>query len=736
MDRTPKRRINARQGPQFPPILDPTANPTTTPPPTDPPPTSDPGTTGPTSAPTSVPPTSIDTTIPPTSQPPTSEPTSIPTSRETTHDPPTSQPTDPNQNQTSRTRTTHPITPVPSETNALNVNATSVGDSSMTSLNFTTIVTSVNGQLTTFTSPLPTSLAAPPSTSSNGRTSLIAGVTGALIGLLIIILTAVFFWRRHKLSQNAVKREKEQEKRKEVRGLLDGEEFDDDDNIWGYGVGNGNGTMGTTRTETMRRDVGSVYPSMRGGVQGQGQGLYSQQGRTHGSSVSIGSNSFHQHQQYSTSQTHLGNGHPVPPLPPAVPVTGSTTTLPQRTASPSPSFLKSRVSGSGSVFQEHVWPPPNDVLSDPIQKRSSAVDLGGIVDGVMGRREGESAARGVMGGGLTAGGAGLGVMGVTGSGTGAGGAREGGHYDDSSYHHSSYPSLSFMGGVVPYSRPDTANSMYDDPFRSVGMVGSARGGSSASGGATSANVSANGNGTGADNGHGAGAAGGDEKVRTRPMSTSVFYPGGSPTVAWQGFEVGQGESSTSASGVGRAGGVPPGASPPVVPGLSGSGYEFGEMSRVTSPPAGSSISHSSQPSASPVLIPSMTPIPYSSSTGSASSSSALPPSLSWPPASSSSAPSSSLSPPLSSTSTPPLSSISTPPLSATSTPHSMTSSSSSPPPSSSPSPPLAPGQASTARRAQPTPPVPVGYNLPSGSVKSQPRKSSPLVRGLEDEVGR
>ncbi|KAF9526179.1 hypothetical protein CPB83DRAFT_494902 [Crepidotus variabilis] len=57
----------------------------------------------------------------------------------------------------------------------------------------------------------------------------------------------------------------------------------------------------------------------------------------------------------------------------------------RRPSSPTPSLLKSRVSDTGSIFREEVWPPPEaPTFVDPIEANSSQVDLSGIVDEVMG----------------------------------------------------------------------------------------------------------------------------------------------------------------------------------------------------------------------------------------------------------------------------------------------------------------------------------------------------------------
>lgn len=48
-----------------------------------------------------------------------------------------------------------------------------------------------------------------------------------------------------------------------------------------------------------------------------------------------------------------------------------------------PRLLRPRTSGSGSLFEEQVWPPPRERLRDPLMSASS-VDLTSIVDEVMG----------------------------------------------------------------------------------------------------------------------------------------------------------------------------------------------------------------------------------------------------------------------------------------------------------------------------------------------------------------
>ncbi|KAH8980606.1 hypothetical protein EDB86DRAFT_3087802 [Lactarius hatsudake] len=62
--------------------------------------------------------------------------------------------------------------------------------------------------------------------------------------------------------------------------------------------------------------------------------------------------------------------------------------IPHVPSSP-PRLFRPRASESGSIFQESVWPPPSAAsqLTDPLTSPSHAVDLGSIVNEVMGRPE-------------------------------------------------------------------------------------------------------------------------------------------------------------------------------------------------------------------------------------------------------------------------------------------------------------------------------------------------------------
>ncbi|KDR78021.1 hypothetical protein GALMADRAFT_138179 [Galerina marginata CBS 339.88] len=92
--------------------------------------------------------------------------------------------------------------------------------------NITIIVTTIGSQATTFTSHLPTSLVgSQPGTPTSARTAIIAGATSAFLVLLCLTLGAIFAYRKHKLRHTL----STFGKKKEGKGLLDGEDFDDED---------------------------------------------------------------------------------------------------------------------------------------------------------------------------------------------------------------------------------------------------------------------------------------------------------------------------------------------------------------------------------------------------------------------------------------------------------------------------------------------------------------------------
>lgn len=85
----------------------------------------------------------------------------------------------------------------------------------------------------------------------------------------------------------------------------------------------------------------------------------------------------------SMSSNSQLSGRPISPA-----LTGYSNTMAQvapLVATSSPHLLV-RASESGSIFREAVWPPPGEPsrLVDPLLSASSQVDLGGIIDDVMG----------------------------------------------------------------------------------------------------------------------------------------------------------------------------------------------------------------------------------------------------------------------------------------------------------------------------------------------------------------
>ncbi|KAF4623597.1 hypothetical protein D9613_002369 [Agrocybe pediades] len=178
------------------------------------------------------------------------------------------------------------------------------GTSASPTENITTIVSTVDGRVTTFTSHLPTTLAeSKPSLSGSKRSGIIAGATAGFVAFILLLLAAIFAYRKHKLSRELAM----SEKKREAKGLLDGEEFDDaDDDI----------TRSTHGPATHTKEWGS----------------------------------WKDFKQPST----VGREN----------------------------MLRARVSESGSIFREEVWPPPG--LVDPIKDRNSKVDLSNIVADVMG----------------------------------------------------------------------------------------------------------------------------------------------------------------------------------------------------------------------------------------------------------------------------------------------------------------------------------------------------------------
>ncbi|KAJ7924973.1 hypothetical protein B0H13DRAFT_2654614 [Mycena leptocephala] len=114
--------------------------------------------------------------------------------------------------------------------------------SSNSTASFTTFTTEINGQLTTaraillVTSALPTSLATAGSADRIAqRTAVIAGATAAGVGLILLLLGALFVYKRHKSRKRefseAIGRVRREAHGAGGVGLLDDEGFEDDDGV-------------------------------------------------------------------------------------------------------------------------------------------------------------------------------------------------------------------------------------------------------------------------------------------------------------------------------------------------------------------------------------------------------------------------------------------------------------------------------------------------------------------------
>ncbi|KAF4567086.1 hypothetical protein EYR36_010702 [Pleurotus pulmonarius] len=193
---------------------------------------------------------SVPPTDPPSSQPtlppsttPTSESTAPPTSTpESTSFPPqsTSEPP-PTSDSSPSTSSDPPQTsqPTPSDPSTVSPTPTSsdngfIPTSSTPESVFTTeIATTVDGQLTTITSTLPTSLWSPAPSSTRATPSLIAGVSVGAAVLALIIIGGIFAYRRNHRKrvifgfvEKLVAKRKHQQNRAR---LLEGEDFGDED---------------------------------------------------------------------------------------------------------------------------------------------------------------------------------------------------------------------------------------------------------------------------------------------------------------------------------------------------------------------------------------------------------------------------------------------------------------------------------------------------------------------------
>ncbi|KAJ6625473.1 hypothetical protein B0H10DRAFT_2001486 [Mycena sp. CBHHK59/15] len=124
----------------------------------------------------------------------------------------------------------------PTSSQSITPSVTQSAPGTASSTSYTTLVTSINGELTTIVSPLPTSLStAGSSVTSAQRTAIIAGATAAGVGVVLLILGALFVYKRHKGRKlefsEAIGRFRRQGQGAGGVGLLDEEGFDDDDSV-------------------------------------------------------------------------------------------------------------------------------------------------------------------------------------------------------------------------------------------------------------------------------------------------------------------------------------------------------------------------------------------------------------------------------------------------------------------------------------------------------------------------
>ncbi|KAH9057393.1 hypothetical protein EDB87DRAFT_1631701 [Lactarius vividus] len=205
----------------------------------------------------------------------------------------------------------------------------------------TTFVTDINGVHTTVVTPIVTSLHGSTPVRASSRTAVIAGSAIGGLVLFIIGLSAIFIFRRRVRRQRywALSR-----KRLPSRStFLAGESMDLPQSSPPFSYADTDDPFATRI---------SRYPS--------------------GGSGSGDAPSF----PYAYAYSHESD----------IPHVRTTSSVP---SSP-PRLFRPRASESGSIFQESVWPPPSAAsqLTDPLTSPSHAVDLGSIVDEVMGMHGG------------------------------------------------------------------------------------------------------------------------------------------------------------------------------------------------------------------------------------------------------------------------------------------------------------------------------------------------------------
>ncbi|KAL7280215.1 hypothetical protein ACG7TL_006634 [Trametes sanguinea] len=328
------------------PSSQPSSNPPTSPPSSQP-------TTQPSSQPPTSPPSSNPTTGPssqPSSAPPSSQPTSQPSSAPSS-DPSSLPSSDPSSAASSQPPASSSDA---SQSSAANTNSTALFAGAQSTITSAIATTVIDGQTTTLFTTIPTTLSDGGSNDnlSSTKRGIIAGSVGG--AALLILVTAVFlFYRRHQHKKLSFFKRFQPKPR--ARLLDEDEDFDLSPPMARY----------------------SDYPA------------------------SVASSQSH---SKTPSQTAFG-GPSTPSRSPNAPSFDpsllGTPMDPNRTPTPNgsggagsgglppgaaaPHLMPMRAE-SGSIFREAVWPPPGEhsAFVDPIVSASSAVDLGRIVDDIMG----------------------------------------------------------------------------------------------------------------------------------------------------------------------------------------------------------------------------------------------------------------------------------------------------------------------------------------------------------------
>jgi len=216
-------------------------------------------------------------------------------------------------------------TPPPSSSSSTSGRETTIGTS--------TIVQTVNGQVTTAFEPIVTTMSDSGSDglSPTANKGIIAGSVVGVCALLTLAFAMVVFYRRHRHKKLDFFKRKQPKPR---NMLLAGEDLDDLD------MGP---PMASYRDYPGSMVSHSASPSIAG----------------HNASRSISGSPMNP--QASYSRVHI----------PGTPMS-------------SPHLMGMRTSEAGSIFQEQVWPPPRTAFVDPLV---STDDLTRIVDDVMGPRD-------------------------------------------------------------------------------------------------------------------------------------------------------------------------------------------------------------------------------------------------------------------------------------------------------------------------------------------------------------